>query len=242
VLITKTLGALLAVGPGDSLTVKVLEGDRRTYRIPIAGLVDELMGLQAHMRLDALSRRLGEVPTVSLALLRVDRDREALVIQRLTELPDVASVTSRSSVIRTLRDMSGRSMAVVTLVLTVFAVTIAVGVVYNSARVALSLRSRDLASLRVLGFTRGEISWVLLGELGVQVLLAIPLGLLFGKWLTILAMSQTHAERYRFPVTVSVRTYAFATLVVLAASVATALIVRRGLDRLDLIGVLKTRE
>jgi putative ABC transport system permease protein len=115
-------------------------------------------------------------------------------------------------------------------------------VVYNNARVALSLRSRDLASLRVLGFTRAEVSRTLLSELGLQVLLALPLGFLIGNWLTAMVVGTIHPERYRFPVVLSPRTYAFAALVVLLSSVVSALLVRRQLDRLDLIGVLKSRE
>jgi putative ABC transport system permease protein len=154
----------------------------------------------------------------------------------------VVSITSRSEVVANLRKQSGESMAVVTLVLTVFAATIATGVVYNNARVALSVRSRDFASLRVLGFTRGEISRTLLAELGAQVFLAIPVGLLLGTWLTSLVIGTIHPERYRFPLALSPRTYAFAVLVVLLSSAASALAVRRRINQLDLIGVLKTRE
>jgi putative ABC transport system permease protein len=204
--------------------------------------VDELMGLQAYMDAPSLSALIGEEPHATLALLAVDSGGEPGVIRRLNEMPAVAAITSRRAVVTLLRRQSGESMRVVSLVLTLFAVTIAVGIVYNNARVALSLRSRDLASLRVLGFTRGEISRILLGELGLQVLLAIPLGLMLGRWLTSLVIGVVHPERYRFPLVLSPRTYATAVLVVVAASALSALLVRRRLDRLDLIAVLKTRE
>jgi putative ABC transport system permease protein len=240
--ITQTLGELLGIAPGDSVVVRVLEGEWRSYRVPVAGLVDEVIGLQGYMRLPALDRLLGEVPTVSAALLGVERGAEREAIRRLNDMPGVLSVTSRSASVAQLRKQSGQSMAVVTLVLTIFAATIAVGVVYNNARVALSMRSRDFASLRVLGFTRGEISRTLLGELATEVLLAVPVGLLLGTWLTSWVLSTAHPERYRFPLVVSPRTYAFAVLVVLISSAVSGLLVRRQLDRLDLVGVLKTRE
>ncbi len=241
-LLTRTLAEVLGLRPGDSAVVKVLEGRRETYRVPVAGTVDELIGLQAYMRLAALERLLDETPSASAAVLAVERGVEQEVIRRLEDLPRVASVTSRRAMVARLEEQSGESMDVVTLVLTVFAAIIAVGVVYNNARVALSLRSRDLATLRVLGFTRAEISRILLGELGLQVLLAIPVGMLLGTWLTHLVVSTIHPERYRFPVVLSPRTYAFAVIVVLISSAASGLLVRRRLDRLDLIGVLKTRE
>jgi putative ABC transport system permease protein len=241
-LLTKTLGELLGIAPGDSVVVRVLEGDWRTYRVPVAGLVDELLGLQGYMRLPALSRLLGEAPVVSGALLGVERGHERDVIRRLNDMPGVLSVTSRAATVAQLRKQRGEAMAVITLVLTIFAATIALGVVYNNARVALSMRSRDFASLRVLGFTRGEISRTLLGELAAEVLLAVPVGLLLGTWLTSWVLSTAHPERYRFPLALSPRTYAFAVLVVLASSAVSGLLVRRQLDRLDLVGVLKTRE
>ena len=241
-LLTLTLAEALGLRPGDSAVVKVLEGKRATYRVPVAGTVDELMGLQAYMRLPALERLLDESPSASAAVLGVERGAEPDVIRRLEDLPRVASVTSRRAMVTRLEEQSGKSMDVVTLVLTVFAATIAVGVVYNNARVALSLRSRDLATLRVLGFTRAEISRILLGELGLQVLLAIPVGMLLGTWLTYWVVSTIHPELYRFPVVLTARTYAFAVIVVLISSAASGLLVRRRLDRLDLIGVLKTRE
>ncbi|HEU5170002.1 MAG TPA: ABC transporter permease [Gemmatimonadales bacterium] len=242
VLLTRTLAELLGVEPGDSVAARILEGDWETHHLAVAGVVDELMGLQGYMRLPALNRLLDEAPSVSMALLAVDRRSEAEVIRRLNDMPAVASVTSRAAVIAALREQSGESMAVVTLVLTIFAATIAVGVVYNNARVALSTRERDFASLRVLGFTRAEISRILLGELGVQVAAAIPFGLLLGTWLTQLVLQTAHPERFRFPVVISARTYAFAALVVVASSAVSGLLVRRRVDRLDLIGVLKTRE
>lgn len=241
-LLTRTLGERLGLVPGDSVTVQVLEGDRRRRRVPVAGLVDELMGLQAYLRQPALQALLGEAPRVSLVLLRVERGRRAEVVARLNDRPGVASIGDRAAMLATIRTQSGKSMAVITLVLTAFAVTIGVGVVYNTARVALSQRSRDFASLRVLGFTRAEISRTLLAELGLQVALAVPVGLLLGRGLVGLLVGTVHPERFRFPVVLSAHTYAVAVLLVLAAALASALVVRRRLDRLDLIAVLKTRE
>lgn len=132
-------------------------------------------------------------------------------------------------------------MSIMTVIMTVFALVIAVGVVYNNARVALSMRAHDLATLRVLGFTRAEISAILLGELAIQLLVAIPIGLLVGTWLSIQMMSTVDPERYRFEVVISSGTYAFAVSVAVIAGVLSALLVRNRLDHLDLIAVLKTR-
>ncbi len=241
-LLTAKLGEVLGVGPGDRVKVEVREGDRPKLWVPVAGLVDESFGLQGHMRLSALRKLLGEERTVSMALLRIDPAESEAVHRRLKLLPQVASVTRRDNVRERFNETSADMLKVFTFVLTLFAAIIAVGVVYNNARVALSMRSRDLASLRVLGFTRAEISAILLGELGVQVLLAVPVGMLIGTWLSSAMMATVDPETYRFPVIISTRTYAFAATVALGSGLVSALLVRRRLDRLDLIGVLKTRE
>jgi putative ABC transport system permease protein len=127
-------------------------------------------------------------------------------------------------------------------ILTTFAVIIAIGVVYNNARIALAERGWELASLRVLGFSRAEVSGLLLGELALVIAVALPLGMGLGWGLTYLIAELLKSDQFFFPVVIRARTYAWAAVAVLAAGVASALIVRRRIDRLDLVAVLKTRE
>jgi len=242
VLLTRLLGEILHVRPGDFVTVELLEGNRQTLRVPVAGLVDEMFGLQGHMRADALSRLLGEEPSVSQVLLDVDTERIDEVYAALRERPGVRRIASRMAAIDHFRDQSGRTTGVMTLILTLFAVTIAVGVVYNNARISLSTRNRDLASLRVLGFTRREVAAILLGEIAAQVILALPIGLVVGRKLAQAMLDSAYQEAWRMPAVISDQTFAFASLITIAAALFSAWLVREKLARLDLIGVLKTRE
>ena len=241
-ILTDKLAEVLGVQVGDPVIVDVLEGDRPTLRLRVAGVSRDLFGLQAHMSLEALHAALGERNVISGTALTVDRNEEASVERRLKDMPAVASVTRRMAVIERFRQQMAENTGVTTFILVLFAGTIAAGVVYNNARIALSIRSRDLASLRVLGFTRGEISSVLLGELAIDVLLALPLGLAIGTGLAHLVGGMVDPETYRLPVTISGRTYAFSVAVTTGAALLSAMLVRRQLDRLDLIAVLKTRE
>lgn len=242
VVLTRKLAEILRVEPGDTVDVRVMQGERLRDRLVVQGLVDEMFGLQGYLLLPRLNRLLREGPTVTSAQLRIDPVHEADLRRRLADLPGVAAVTSLAAERAHVRRQMGETMNITMTIITLFAATIAVGVVYNNARIALSTRSRELASLRVLGFTRAEISRVLLGELGIQLVLALPPGLLIGRWLTGLVTGSVDPERYRLPVTISSQTYAFAAVIVLVAGAVSALLVRRHLDRLDLIGVLKTRE
>lgn len=242
ILLNSKLAEILGLRVGDHVTVHVREGQRGVHQVPVTGVIDEAYGLQGYMHIDALNRLLREGRVVSYVLLDYDPRLEGEVLARLRDMRGVQSTFSRMALIERVRAQTGETWGAMSFILTLFAATIAIGVVYNNARVALSMRSRDLASLRVLGFTRGEISAVLLGELAVQVLLAIPLGLLFGTWMAEGIMATADPERYRMQAVISSQTYAFATAVTLASGIVSALLVRRKLDHLDLIGVLKTRE
>ncbi len=241
-LISAQLARILGVRPGGTIRLKVLEGERKTYPLRIAGLVEDLAGLQVYLERSALARMLGEEPAVNTVAMTVDPFSRTSVERRLNEMPKVTMISSRPSIIQNFREQSGKSMFIISAVLTAFAATIAVGVVYNNARVALSLRSRDLASLRVLGFSRREISGILLSELSLQVLVALPLGVLLSRWFTAWVVSISHPERFRLPDDVSSQRLAFAVLVAVLASLISGLLVRHKLDHLDLVAVLKTRE
>jgi putative ABC transport system permease protein len=239
---TDRLARLLGVSIGDEIDVDLLEGDYATRRLPLAGVLDEAFGLQAYARSDWLAGVLREEPRVSALLLRVQADRAADVRARLKQMPQVLGVTSTERIIQRYREQTGRSMLGMTLILTLSAAAIAIGVVYNNARIALSLRSRDLASLRVLGFTRVEISSILLGELAAQVVLGIPLGFVIGRWWASVLAQSIDPEAIRFPFHIASSTYAAAALIGLVSAVVSALLVRRQLDHLDLVAVLKSSE
>jgi putative ABC transport system permease protein len=241
-LVSAQLAKVLRVDVGDSIRLKVLEGERKTYSIQVSGLVEDLAGLQVYMERSALEGLLGQAPSVNSVLLAIEPQYRAEVERRLNDMPRVATISSRPAIIQNFREESGTSMFIISAVLTAFAATIAIGVVYNNARVALSLRSRDLASLRVLGFTRREISGVLLSELALQVLVALPLGVVLSHWFTSWVVSMSHPERFRLPGDLSIQRLAFAVLVTVLAAAASGLLVRHKLDHLDLVGVLKTRE
>ncbi len=242
VILTEKLGEVLGVRIGDTVRLTLREGRSPDGSLVVTGFVDEMFGLQGHMRMSELNALLGEAPTVTQALLLVEPTRFDELEAALAGVPAVADVGSRDALVQRFREQSAEYITVMTLIITLFASVIAAGVVYNNARVAVAERSRDLASLRVLGFTRREISTVLLGEMAVQVLLAIPIGLWIGYRLCLGIAGSVDPEQYRLPVVITPATYGFAVSVVLLAAAGSAFLVRRRLDRLDLIGVLKTRE
>lgn len=241
VLLTDALAKNLGLAVGDDVEIELLEGDRRSRKVRVAGTVHEILGLQAHMDLTALQALLGEEGAVTELSLTVDPEGTADVERQLLEIPAVSGFARRQTFVDRLETQTTQKMTATTIILTLFASIISIGVIYNQARIALSMRARDLASLRILGFTRAEISRVLLGELATYVLLAIAPGLWLGAKIFELIMG-TVQDMYRFPVIVSAETNFFAAMVTIAAAVASALVVRRQLDRLDLVGVLKTRE
>jgi putative ABC transport system permease protein len=242
IVLTAKLAEVLEVSPGDTVTVEVLEGKRPIRDVRVSGTVDELVGLSAYMHRDALHRLLQEGTSVSGALLAVDANAAPALYATLKRLPAVGGVMQREVALRSFEETLGRSMGVFTTVLVGFACVIAVAIVYNAARVALSERGRELASLRVLGFTRGEVAVMLLGEQAFLLLLGVPAGLLLGYAGCAALAAAYQWELFRLPLVLSRATYAFTLAVLLLAAVATGLLVRRRLNRLDLVEVLKTRE
>lgn len=240
------LSAMLAeelhVAPGDSVDVEVLEGRRQTARLPVAGEVEDFLGLSAYLNLDALYRLAGEAPVVSGAYLQVDPEARDSVNAELKRLPVVAGVTSPTQMLRSFQQQIAQSLYVAVGFLILFSSIISAAVIYNGARIALSERGRELASLRVLGFTRAEVAVLLLGEQGIVTLLAIPLGWGIGIALAGAVTAAMRSETYRIPLVVSGRTYATSALIVVIAAAVSGLLVRRRLNRLDLMAVLKTRE
>jgi putative ABC transport system permease protein len=242
VLFTDTLGKLLELKSGDSVRIEPMQGDRTPFSLAMTGTVSELMGLWIHLPARTLFQKLGQAPSAQIALLYVDADKVEAVQEEVNDMPIVSSVLRKDLLLNEMRSQTGDSVGGFASFLTLFAVIIALCVVYNNGRVALSMRARELASLRVLGFTRGEISSILLGELGVQVLLGIPFGLWFGRFISAAMIQSGDPEAFRFPAVLTGQTLSFAALVIVLSAVATALLVRRKLDKLDLIEVLKTRE
>lgn len=236
------LAEVLDARVGDLVAVEVLDGRRRVLQVPVSGIVEEYMGTSAYMEISALRRIAGEGETLTGAFLRVDPAESDTLYARLKEIPAVAGVALKRTSIDSFNKTLAETFYVMIFFNLMFSGVIAGGVVYNAARVSLSERSRELASLRVLGFTRGEISFILLGELAVVTLLAIPIGLLFGYIFAGLLVAAFNTELYRFPLAVSTRTFAYAASAVLVAATLSGLAVRRRLDHLDLVGVLKTRE
>lgn len=241
-LLGDALARVLGIHVGDVVTVEVLEGDRRTRDVHVSALAHEMFGLTAYMALPALAAMLDATEVVSAVAMSVDRRFEDDIDVRLKRMPQVASVSRRRDVVEHFRTQSAESMTTTSFVLTLFGCAIAIAVVYNNARIALSMRSRDLTSLRVLGFTSAEVSTVLLGELGAYVALALVPGVVLGKALAAVMISTVNQELYRIPAVVTGEAIALAVAVTLAAALVSAALVKRQLDRLDLVAVLKARE
>jgi putative ABC transport system permease protein len=240
--LSTSLAGLLDVRPGDRLTVEVLEGKRPVRHLPVVRLVDQHMGTAAYMRLDAVQRLVGREQAISAVALQVEPSQADALYRRLKEMPRVAAVSRKAAFVDSFRSNLARNFDVIVSFTTLFATIIAIGVVYNNARISLAERARELASLRVLGFRRSEISYIFLGELAVVTLLALPFVFLLGYGLASFAIQSFATELYRFPLALTRQSFATAGLTVVVASLVSGLVVRRQLDRLDLIAVLKTRE
>lgn len=242
IMLNTRLSEILGAGPGDLVTVEVLEDKRPTLVLEVTKIVEEFSGVNAYMSKQQLHQILKESSVASGAFLRVDKNRLQSVFHELEQRPGVGSVAIKDAVINTFHEAMEKSVLVMRSFIAFFAGVIAVGVVYNSARISLSERSRDLATMRVVGFTRREVSTVLLAEIALFTVLAIPLGWLMGYALAAVMVSGLDTDNYRIPLIISPDTLGMASVVVVLATIFSGVILLRHIHALDLIGVLKTRE
>jgi putative ABC transport system permease protein len=241
IIMSASLAEALEARPGDTVQVELLE-QLETRAVVVAAALDEMTSPNAYMELGALGRLTGEEAQANGAYLRLSGSPTPELLAGLRAMPLVVSIASRSAMLENFDRMMARSFRINTTVVVIFATVIAIGVVYNGARIALSERGRELASLRVLGFTTREVGTLLLGEQGVIAALALPLGWLLGWLFAIYLTTNFESENYRVPMVTRAATYVFASIVVvIAAALAGALMYRRA-ARLDLVAVLKARE
>lgn len=242
IVLTDQLARQLGVEAGDFIDVEVMEGRRPHLRLPINAVSKEYVGLSAYMNREALARVMEEAPSASGAYVQIDANQSEAFFAEVKETPLIQGVAVRQAALDEFQDIMDRSMVAAISIYILFASLIAVGVVYNSARISLSERARELASMRVLGFTKSEVAGVLLGELAVLTILSLPIGCLFGYLIALSMVQQFETELFRLPFIILPSTYGWSVLIVIVATVVTGAMVARRVTTLDLVAVLKTRE
>jgi len=242
VILTDYLAELLHIQPGDLLTIEVLEGNRPIVQVPVVGTAKQYLGVNAYMQRDALNRLLKEGHALTGALLTVDKRYQREVYAELKGMPRIAGVVEHESAIRAFYDTLAETILFFAFISTLLGASISFGVVYNSMRIALSERNRELASLRVLGFERGEVAFILLGEMGLLTLAAIPLGMLIGYGLCGYLAFQFDTDLYRIPLVLGLKVYALAALTVVISAIISGWMIWRNMAHLDMVAVLKTKE
>lgn len=242
VVLSRALADILRVGVGDAVWLQLLEADRRELSARVSSVVEGYMGLSAYMQLDALNRLVGEGAVISGANIAIDSAATAELFGVLKSTPSAGFIALQVVALEQFRKTQGQNLTIMMGVLAGLAALIAFGIVYNFARISLSEQGREMASLRVLGFTRNEVSSLLLSEIAIVTLLAQPVGWVIGYGIALLMVAGFSNEIYRMPLIVGPEVFAYSSLVVCAAALVSGLVVRRRIDRLDLIAVLKTRE
>ena len=239
IVLSAKLADVLRVQPGDEMVVKVLEGEERELQVPVVGLAEDFAGTAAYMELSALNRLLLEGDRISGAHAVVLAGRWGEFLRAVKETPQFAGCVIKASVRDGFRKTTAESIGLIQKIYTLFATIVAFGIIYNSARISLSERARELATLRVLGFTRGEVGAVLVGELVLLTLVALPCGLMLGSAFAAGIITTVNTETVRLPLVLTPANYAYAVLTVAAASSLSALLAARKLADIDLVSALK---
>lgn len=240
--VSRSLADMLQVAPGDTLTVEVRSGAQPVLHLPVAAIADTLLGAPVFMDRAALNRALGEPHRITAAYLSVDPVQTDALLKELRDMPLVAGVSRKEDARQAFKTIMDTGAGAIRYVMGLIAFIITFGIIYNTARIGLAERQRDLASLRVIGFTKGEATFVLLGELGLVTLAAIPIGALAGRALSHGIAAGFSNEIYQIPVVFDAPSFGIALLTVLSAAIASGWLVARGMARTDLVAALKTKE
>ncbi|WP_417450007.1 ABC transporter permease [Kordiimonas sp.] len=242
VTLSESLAEVLDAKPGDMLQIEFRDGLRRHVSLPVARTVSTYLGTPAYMNMGELGAKTGEGDRISGAYIMADAAKLDLLYARLKDMPGVAAVSTNVSSYRAMKDTMDQTMGTMTFFNSLFASLIAIGVVFSSARISFYERQREIASLRVLGFTITEVNFVLLGELAILTFLALPLGAFLGYQLSLYMAVNLSSELFRVPTIVSNGTFAYAAMVIIVASLLSAAAIARQVAKLDLVIALKTRE
>jgi putative ABC transport system permease protein len=240
--LSRDLADNLRIDAGGTLEIEVTQGRRPVFDIPVSAVATTYIGSGVQMRLEDLNALLHEGAAISGASLTVDSARAAELYTELKEAPAVAVVALQDLAERNFRELMDQNIGLSVWIYTMFAGLIAIGVVYNSVRISFAERERELASLRVLGFSRAEVSYILLGEIAFLTLCALPIGAALGTGLAYYLAQQVSSDLFRLPFVIEPGTYGYAAAVVVMVTAVSGLSVRRRLDRMDLVAVLKSRD
>ena len=239
IIMSAKLASVLQLSTGDAVNARVLEGREREITIPIVGLAEDFAGIACYMEIHALNRLLLEGDSISGAHVVVDKARWPQFLAGVKETPRIAGCIIKDSLREGFRKTTAESIGLLQKIYMLFATIVAFGIIYNSARISLSERARELATLRVLGFSRGEVGAVLVGELVVLTLVALPAGLIIGSAFAKGILTAVNTETVRLPLVLTTENYAFAVLVVASASAVSAVFAARKLADIDLVSALK---
>lgn len=242
IVLAKPLADILDIQPGEVLTLEVLEGRRPVIQVPVAGIAETLLGSPAYMRLETLNRALKEPDRVSVAYMRIDNNKADALFRALKTMPAVIGVSQKNDTRAAMQKLMDTGAGAMRYVMGAIAGIITFGIVYNSARIAFGEQSRDLASLRVIGFSLGETAYILLGELALVVLMAIPIGIGIGYYFSYLIAAGFSTDLYQIPTEFRPDAYGVAATAVLIAAVISGWLVKRDINKVDLVETLKTRE
>jgi len=237
-LLARELGARA----GDLLAVEFFTGHRETHILPVASVVQQSLGEAAYMDEDALHALLRQEPRINQINLLIDEAELPALYAQIKETPAVGGVALWSEVRAQLSEQLDENLFTTVIIYATLGILITVGVVYNAARIQLAERAYELASLRVLGFSRAEVSYVLVGEIMLLTVIGLPLGWLAGYGFAALSAQSLSSEIVNIPLVVSKSTFGWATVLVFVSALVSVLIVRRRLDRVDLASALKQKE
>jgi putative ABC transport system permease protein len=242
-ILSKKLAEILYLKTGDHVRLRPLIGRRTEVIASVAGIVDTYLGLSAYADIGYLSRLLGEELSANIVLGKTCNKSEwKNLYSALKKRPAVVGISERTRSLTQMDERFGKVMGTMIFMTVFFAGLIAFGSILNTALVSLSERSREVGTLRVLGYTPAQITWIFSGESHLLNSVGIVLGLIAGIGLSKLVSAAYSTELYRFPSVIYPSRLVISAILMFFFITLAQLIIYRMITRFPWLEVLKVKE
>ncbi len=242
ILISEKLANILGVKANDSVDIKFFFPGKEKEEVVIKGIVVQYIGLSTYTSMENLNSMLGEGMIASSAVLKLDNSEfENEVKNQLKDMPGVTSVESKSDSLNALLKNMGATKSSMGAMIMLAAILL-IAVLYNIATINIFERQRELATLKVLGFTNNEIKKLIFNENYIISIFGMIIGLPFGKWLGGLMMATSSTDSYTIPYVVKIKSYIIAIILTFMFTVITNFILMNKIKAIDMLEVLKNKE
>ncbi len=240
ILLTEGLAESLGVKRGDMLTIEALNKPGIERQVTVKGLVEEYMGGSGFMELDVLNGVLQEGSTINNALINL-RYNSGNFVRDIEGMAYVQSVREPDDMVKQYNEYMGLMYAYIGVIITLSCI-MGFAIIYNTTTISIMERKRELASLRIMGFTNKKVSELIFNENTAVSVMGLIVGMPLGRFMGVQMLNYVPEDMMSLPLVIFPKTYVLAAVTVALFVILAQMANMRRISRMDLVEVMKSRE